>query len=91
MRDLPRLSVLEKEVEDLGLDEKDDKDEIAELKDSAHSLHKENLKLFAMRRQHLNNNKIRLFGVIWGQCSASLQSEISSLQDLTTYNHSNKY
>jgi hypothetical protein len=39
-------------------------------------LHAEEMKVFAARRAMLRQNKTKTYGVIWGQCSPALQSEL---------------
>ena len=54
------------------------------LKKSLDSLYKEEMKLFASRRNVLRQNQIKLWGVIWGQCSPALQTEIKGNEDFSS-------
>ena len=59
------------------------------LKESLDFLYKEEMKMFANRRNVLQQNQIKLWGVIWGQCSPALQTEIKGNDDFLE--ESNKY
>ena len=60
------------------------------LKESLDFLFKEEMKMFASRKNILKQNQIKLWGVIWGQCSPALQTELKGNQDymmeLSKYN-----
>ena len=47
-----------------------------ELEESLNSLYKEEIKMFASRKNMLRQNQIKLWGVVWGQCSPALQTEV---------------
>ena len=51
------------------------------LKESLDFLFKEEMKMFAGRENMLCQNQIKLWGVIWGQCSPALQTEIKGNDD----------
>ena len=52
-------------------------------KESLGFLYKEKMKLFASRRNVLRQNQIKLWGVIWGQCSPTLKTEIKGNDDFS--------
>ena len=81
VRQLPRESILIKEIDDLGLDPTDDAQEIKELKKSAKEIHAQNLKLFASRRQTLRMNMMKLYGTIWGQLTPAFQTEVTGIDN----------
>ena len=44
-------------------------------------IYKEKVKLYVSGISLLSRNQEKVFGIIWGQCSAALQSKIKSLAD----------
>ena len=76
MKDIPKQSDLVKEMELSADDQKDDA-----LMESIQKLHMEEMKVFAARRSVAKQNKTKLYGVIWGQCSPALQSELMGEPD----------
>lgn len=47
-----------------------------ELRESLNSLYKEEIKVFSARKNTLRQNQIKLWGIIWGQCSPALRIEV---------------
>ena len=74
VRELPRESLLIKEIDDLSLDPTKNAQEIKELKKFAKEIG-QHLKLFAARRQTLRMNMMKLCGTIWGQLTPAFQTE----------------
>ena len=73
---LPRTSEAEKEIDGLALDPVNDKDIINDMKSSAKELYSQDLKIFAARRRTLKDNITKIWGLVWENCSAELQSEL---------------
>ena len=44
-------------------------------------IYKEEIKIFVSRELNLRRNLENIFGIIWGQCSSALQSNIKSIND----------
>ena len=47
-------------------------------------IYKEQIKMYVSRRERYMENKDKLYSVIWGQCSDTIQSK---LQGKSTFNH----
>jgi hypothetical protein len=71
MKNMPKLSDL---MDDMALTPTERTD--ATMLESLGKLHAEEMKVFAARRAMLRQNKTKAYGVIWGQCSPALQSEL---------------
>ena len=66
------IPVVENSEEDIGLQE------------SMNALYKEEIKMFATRKNILRQNQIKLWGVVWDQCSPALQTEVKGDEKFTT-------
>ena len=72
LRDIPKLSEIEKNIDKLPLNSLSNKDLINERKASSKSVFTQRCKLFASRQDKLNDNMNKLYAVIWGQSSLVL-------------------
>lgn len=72
--------------EDVGgnVDHPVESPEQAALRESLGQLYKEEMKVFASRKNTLNQNIIKLWGIVWGQCSPALQAKIKGDDDYAT-------
>ena len=76
MKNMPKLADL---IEDMGLTDAERNDD--SMLASLTKLHSEEMKVFAAHRAVLRQNKTKAYGVIWGQCSPALQSELMGETD----------
>jgi hypothetical protein len=76
MTDMPKLSDL---TADMVLTDAERADAL--MIESLGKLHSEEMKVFAARRAMLRKNKTKVYGIIWGQCSPALQSELMGEQE----------
>ena len=80
-KQMPIMENVKEEIRNQGLDEIDDKIEIELITQSINELYRQEMKLYATRRQQLRSNRSKLFGTIWSQCTPTLQSEIINLKE----------
>ena len=82
MRNIPTKKKLKIQA---GIDPNIDDDKLSndekELVEGISEIVTSELKLFSTRRNILFQNITKLFGIIWGQCTPSLQEDIRGLQD----------
>jgi len=71
MKDMPKQTDL---IAEIGLSDEDRKD--TTMMESIQKLYLEEMKVFASRTSVAKQNKTKLYGVIWGQCSPALQTEL---------------
>ncbi len=71
LKDMPTEADL---ITDMGLTDEQKKD--VSMMASITKLFGEDMKVFAGQRLVLKQNKTKLYGVIWGQCTSALQSEM---------------
>ena len=76
IKEIPKKSDL---VEEFGFSELTE-DEKKAYEEPIKDLYAQNMKLFAVKRQGVKHNVVKLYGIIWGNCSHSLQTELASIE-----------
>ena len=76
IKEIPKTSDLEEEFGCSELTEDEKKAYEEPIKD----LYAQNMKHFAVKRQGVKHNVVKLYGIIWGNCSHSLQTELASIE-----------
>ena len=56
-------------------------DELDEIKEAVTDLYTQDMKLYTTRKQSLRQNMVKLYGIIWGNCTHALQTKIAAVVD----------
>ena len=74
---LPRKSKL---TEEFGSLDVMGEDEMEEINEAIKDLYLQDMKLYTTRKQALRHNMVKLYGIIWGNCSHALQTELAAIK-----------
>ena len=50
-------------------------EDLEEINEAVHDLYIQDMKLYTTRKQTLRQNMVKLYGVVWGNCTHALQTE----------------
>ena len=79
--DHPRdIAPIVRDLEDMDLEQHEPSDPAANASTTKEKMHREKLKRHLNRVEAFEDNKMRVYGLVWGQCTAALQAELRGVQ-----------
>jgi hypothetical protein len=80
--DHPRdIAPVVRDLEDMDLDKHEPEDPDKNASATKIQIHREKVKRHLNRMEALEDNKMRVYGLVWGQCTAALQAELRGVED----------
>jgi hypothetical protein len=80
------IAPIVRDLEDMDLEQHEPQDPEEDASATKVQIHREKVKRHLNQMEALEDNKMRVYGVVWGQCTTALQAELRGVQDFKEKN-----